>query len=144
MHEILFRGKRADNGKWTTGTPFFVKGGCKMIHAVAAHPDFLCEGNVYYSEGYPVIPDTVGQYTGLTDKNGRKIFEGDIVSAKFDEKYPENESRAIVEWGDFGWQTHQPGYDPDTITEFDRNLWLVIGNIHDNPELLKGGAQNYG
>ena len=141
MREILFRGKRADNGKWTTGTPFFVKGRCKMIHAVAVHPDFLDEGNVYYSEGYPVIDDTIGQFTGLTDKNGTKIFEGDIVRAVLPK------SNAIPE---FVWPDMVVGFSEGAFSamrgryctplySFAPAVELeVIGNIHENPELMEG------
>lgn len=128
MREILFRGKHMAGSPWCYGNLAVRKDGVAIIT-----PDETPCG--VYGQ---VDPDTVGQYTGLNDKNGQKIFEGDIVSAHFDDNYPENESRAIVEWGNFGWNTHQPGYEPDAITEFDKNLWLVIGNIHDNPELMEG------
>ena len=121
MREILFRGK---TGRlWAYG--HVRKLGNKTF--------------MYEVDGYPSVvvdPDTVGQYTGRTDKNGAKIFEGDILSTHFDFNYPEVESRTVVEWGNFRWVTHQPGYDPDEITDFDKGLWIVIGNIHDHKELL--------
>ena len=73
MREILFRGKRTDNGKWTEG---FLVDLCHIGNWV------LCE---------PIHPETVGQFTGLTDKNGRKIFEGDIL------RYYDDEIQ-VVEW----------------------------------------------
>lgn len=136
MREILFRGKRLDNGEWVTGTPFIAADCCKMIHAVAVHPDFVDEGNVYYSEGFPVDPETVGQFTGLTDKNGKRIFEGDIV-------------RDGYLFGKVVFATAQDGFDGmagfmvDDIDDGLQNyngFWhevKVIGNIHDNPELLE-------
>jgi len=128
MREIVFRGKHKASGKWCEGNLHVDKQGVAIIT-----PDDTplgCYGQV--------DPDTVGQYTGLTDKDGRKVFEGDIVSAHFDWNDPEAESKAIVEWDNdnFRWVTHQPGYDPDAITDFDKGLWLVIGNVHDNPELM--------
>lgn len=128
MREILFRGKHMAGGVWCEGNLAVSKGGVAIIT-----PDNTPCG--VYGQ---VDPDTVGQYTGLIDKNGTKIFEGDIVSAHFDWNDPEAESRAVVEWGNFRWVTHQPGYEPDEITDFDKGLWTVIGNIHDNPELMEG------
>ena len=126
MREIVFRGKHKASGKWCEGNLNVDKQGVAIIT-----PDDTplgCYGQV--------DPDTVGQYTGLVDKNGVRIYEGDILSTHFDFSSPQDESRVIVEWDNFGWVTHQPGYEPDAITDFDKGLWLVIGNVHDNPELL--------
>lgn len=126
MREILFRGKFAPSGMWIIGDLRQYLSGAKAIKA---------NDMMHIME---VAPDTIGQFTGLTDKNGKKIFEGDILSAHFDFKNPDVESRAVVEWGNFRWVTHHPGYEPDDITDFDKGLWTVIGNIHDNPELMEG------
>lgn len=126
MREIVFRGKHRSSGRWCEGNLNVDKQGVAIIT-----PDDTplgCYGRV--------DPDTVGQYTGLVDKNGVKIFEGDIISAHLDFVDHEAETRAIVEWNGFGWVTHEPGYEPDAITEFDKGLWLVIGNVYDNPELM--------
>ena len=145
MREILFRGKRADNGKWTTGTPFFVKGRCKMIHAVAVHPDFLDEGNVYYSEGYPVIDDTIGQYTGLTDKNGTKIFEGDIVRFSLitgRSLVPQGLRQVTFSAGSFMIEDPYSG-DDETISRIAASVELeVVGNVHDNPDMIADYIQS--
>ena len=128
MREILFRGKHKTGGVWCYGNMAVSKGGVAII----TPDDTPC--GVYGQ----VDPATIGQYTGLTDKNGKKIFEGDILSAHVDFNNPDVESRTVVEWGNFRWVTHQPGYEPDDITDFDKGLWTVIGNVHDNPELIGG------
>ena len=130
MREILFRGKHSEKSMlWNYGDLYVDHdkvyiGMRETMQGVRVHGE--------------VIPETVGQYTGLTDKNGKKIFEGDILSTHFDFNNPEVESRTVVEWGNFRWVTHQPGYEPDDITDFDKGLWTVIGNIYDNPELIGG------
>ena len=145
MREIIFRGKRVDNGEWITGNYVAAH---HHWHNRGIHVDWIASaacanGGWFALHGrHPVVAGTVGQYTGLTDKNGKKIFEGDILSTHFDFNNPEVESRTVVEWGNFRWVTHQPGYEPDEITDFDKGLWTVIGNIHDNPELMEG--ENHG
>ena len=124
MREILFRGKRTDNGEWVQGDLSQHKTGEKFIKCGSA------------ISSYEVISETVGQYTGLTDKNGKKIFEGDVVKGKdYLRKtlevcgYIDHENGSFVIVGDF--MTHYRWLDYEVE---------VIGNIHDNPELLKGGA----
>lgn len=137
--EILFRGKRTDNGEWVTGTPFIFEDRCKMIQAVAVHPDFVDEGNVYYSEGFSVDHETVGQYTGLTDKNGKRIFEGDIIKDDWGKIF-----KVIFTTTSCGFMvkcTVAPNeYEKGKYRLGDAwcNTIAVVGNIHDNPELLNG------
>lgn len=117
MRESLFRGKRADNGEWIEG--FLVK---KFDKWYIYDFDFL----PYSSE---ITPETAGQYTGLTDKNGKKMFEGDIIKDRFDDigqiEYKPKYVAFIIQ----GWETGFAFWVKKDIE--------VIGNIHDNPELLK-------
>ena len=135
MREILFRGKRMDDGEWVEGYLVKAVGGeCMILPVTTEH----C-GGAEFSEGYHCDPTTVGQYTGLTDKNGKRIFEGDIcrntrtgeiVSVKWHGTmagYVWNKRRADGFLFDFG----------ELFRACDK--YEVIGNIHDNPELLKGG-----
>lgn len=128
MREILFRGKRVSNGEWYEGVD--------VMHKTIRGE--LCLANVG-EDWVRVIPETVGQYTGLTDRNGRKIFEGDIV------RYGDGLHRVVFE------QRNGTAYFGIAISEietwhFDNSVpakqMEVIGNISDNPELLEGGAVN--
>ena len=130
MREILFRGKRTDNGEWVYGS---------YVIQYGAHEIYLPDGvdNEHGFDRYHVIPETVGQYTGLHDKNGRKIFEGDILGGFFDEEYPEHETVVVVEWHENMWVTRQGEYLPDLLEQDVSDCFEVIGNIYDNPELLE-------
>lgn len=134
MREILFRGKRIDNGEWETG--FFVteRLGCSDAKY------FITDKMTGYHT--PVDPATVGQYTGLIDKNGVKIFEGDIVRDDIQNKigyviFLQQEAGYVVVYKHYdrrllGHRNRGSFHDCDINLE-------VIGNIHDSPELLEGG-----
>ena len=136
MREILFRGKRYDDGNWVEGY---------LIH------DEFCNTNIPYI-GYlcdvghdvdiaEIILGTVGQFTGLTDKNGKKIFEGDIIRANLESGNHEG----------FVWPNMPVDFQQGSFCLNDRKGYVfavlgafapsvafeVIGNIHDNPELLE-------
>lgn len=126
MREYLFRGKMIANGKWSEGNLLVTKQGCYIT------PDATVLGS--YGA---VDPETVGQYTGMVDKHGTKIFDGDIVDFS---KRPDNGDYAAVIYDanetEFGIEYYNiyrslgKNYYPENIE--------VIGNIYDNPELLKG------
>lgn len=134
MREILFRGKRIDNGEWVEG--FYV---CipDTHYIMTGKFDSLTNG-IINSEAYHVDFSTVGQFTGLTDGNGVKIFEGDIV--EFSHPYAGKSIHAVVQDG-CGWNLSNfyascfdcPGCAFSEGTEY----MTVIGNIYDNPELLE-------
>ena len=127
MREILFRGKQVDNGEWVEGY---------LYRLSEKHNPFIMVKNKC-GESHEVISETVGQYTGLTDKNGNKIFEGDIVKTKFGRL-------CHVKWRSTGCFCGIDLIPLETKskapTEWDlycsENL-EVVGNIHDNPELLE-------
>ena len=145
MREYIFRGKRKDNGELVEGFYVCLNSKSHRIYNGCAETD--CGD--YYPAWFEVIPETVGQYTGLTDKNRVKIFEGDIVRTQpfFDKPYSKKAKSTqhigVVEYidGDTGaeWRVRIEdyiGYGYCAFSAF--HNCEVIGNIHDNPELLKG------
>ena len=125
MREILFRAKRIYNGEWVEGYYLYYSHMGKVEHII------VTEVPQIYSKMHTVIPETVGQYTGLTDKNGKKIFEGDILD--------ENGHLFTVAY-DQKWAKFKLFHDSKAIQypEWNRGVLMkVIGNIHDNPELLE-------
>ena len=137
MRKILFRGKRIDNGKWVEGDLRHWRNG-----SVGIHSDEL-KGTL------PVLPETVGQYTGLTDADGSPIFEGDMFEPfddEFDKSVVEFRHGAfrVITYGitgammPYGWDETAGGYGE--LDEYELIDWIdcgVIGNIHDNPELME-------
>lgn len=138
MREILFRGQRADNGEWVYGS----------LLQINLKKTFICDGTVWIGTLTPckfeVISDTVGQYTGLTDKDGKRIFEGDIVRIKGNPDYPDYANvdyPALIAFLDGGFcaidgTIEEHAFRRYALARFDFDL-EVIGNIHDNPELLE-------
>ena len=158
MREILFRGKRTDDYEWIEGS---------LCTTIPSDEDFYTI-SYFDFEGYyieeKVIPETVGQYTGLTDKNGKKIFEGDIVQYN---TYDDFDCHSVVKFGEYNqdgsygeysatkcigfyvevdnftcpdWCENDPEFFPEyfgqqNILEVASNC-EVIGNIYDNPQLL--------
>ena len=139
MCEILFRGKRMDDGEWVEGYLVKAVGGeCMILPVTTEH----C-GGAEFSEGYHCDPTTVGQYTGLKDKHGKRIFEGDILRWT-GEDGETGKVIVIFAGGLFLLKCVEVLDAPaDPFYEFDRGgqTLEVIGNIHDNPELLEGGDE---
>ena len=127
MREILFRGKCTDNGEWVQGYP------CRYGW-IGKEKDYIIPDYASALYTAEVDPETVGQYTGLTDTNGNKIFEGDVVWNDYEEE------RGVVQWDDdtarFIITFSTFTLDFDSIYGFELE---IIGNIYDDPELLKGG-----
>ena len=140
MREILFRGKRIDNGEWVLSgniIHFNDENTEKLYYIPKANSENVCihdnNDNILSIEKgtfYRVIPETIGQYTGLTDKNGTKVFEGDILKGRF-YGFPVIKDDFVFS---VSWQDDVKGFKSNY---FEANLCEVIGNIHDNPELLR-------
>ena len=125
MREILFRGKRIDNGEWIYGNYCYAE-----LIDKSGYEDLIIEQPAD-GETRRVIPETVGQYTGLKDKNGKRIFEGDIC--KHRSNYSGNAVISVVTYTDGHFLAlvgENSGFELSEKLE-------VIGNIYDNPNLLK-------
>ena len=160
MREILFRAKRTDNGEWIEGYLNQHRGRvifdccCNAINSYDYYINDYAEkfDTDLYGCVYKVIPETVGQYTGLTDKNGVRIFEGDIVKCL--DTINDIEFNAVVEFGnpnhEYNWG-YQLKHISGDMPNLDILCWVdmeetgafieVIGNIYDSPELLETAAK---
>lgn len=141
MREILFRGKRKDSGEWVNGNLFLSDTDGRA---------YILAGSRIVTIEWEVDPSTVGQYTGLKDKNDKRIFDGDILSTPFEEdRSPYEENSIYYEKGEvyfdtkrYGWYVRFHEYNDEiSLWEYDNTDIEVISNIYDNPELLKGGNQ---
>jgi uncharacterized phage protein (TIGR01671 family) len=132
MREILFRGKRIDTGEWVEGSLLKVTIKGQTVHLIFGDNFSLIGGNVKALSHAMVDPATVGQFTCLTDKNGKKIFEGDIVRAHFRTNHSKQTFLVFFEDGMFLFDNNCV-----EVPKYDIYGMEVIGNIHDNPELLE-------
>ena len=152
--EILFRGFAPDengtekvfvNGEWIKGK--WVEG--DLLHDRVGI--FICREDKDGYEEYKVLPETVGQYIGLTNRNGKKIFEGDIVKEEYEVFVSARAKEKRVKIGYVEYESNSLCCGYYAYYWNDKEKWRgnfaihcgcqVIGNIHNNPELLKGEAE---
>lgn len=133
MRQILFRGKRVDNGEWAyDNSVLFFSEKTKIYGALNKWREI------------EVIPETVGQYTGVIDKNGKKVFEGDIIDYTWDTLCGGKEHRTYV----ISYANNEAKFVGDCVIgnprhslptfEYIGERGEVIGNIYDNKEILEG------
>ena len=132
MREILFRGKRLQGGEWVEG--YFFKSDINKKERESGKATIIftpdCDTFIMVPEcrnSFMVVSDTVGQYTGMKGKNGKRVFEGDILSLRTGRPH-------VVRFEDGAFVLENTAIPVSFSNKFE-----VIGNIHDNPELLKGG-----
>lgn len=154
MREILFRAKRVDNGEWVSGGSViqFLDNGVRSFYMPQFNEKCVCEHDeatddilkIENVRFYKVDSESICQYTGLTDKNGKKIWENDIV------KFPDCDMSTESGYGDVFVNAGKVAYDTESMSYFFTNRVTVdmgdiiikveveaIGNVFDNPELLE-------
>lgn len=140
-NRYTFRGKRSDNGEWVEGLFSIRDFAGREYYAIERREKRLlsrisCDSQ-WTMQPYEVIPETVGQCTGLKDKNGKLIFEGDVVNALLDFGMPIKSVCGFRD-GSFGLLAKQHGVEHfHPFTSLCNITYEVIGNIYDNPELLE-------
>lgn len=127
MREILFRGFGITSRMWHEGELINTRGFIPPYMPIILEPDERSDGRAY-----DVYPESIGQFTGLTDKNGKKIFEGDVISC--------NGKTGYVNYTSACFCVHEMGHsknNPAIDIVMNISTVKVIGNIHDDPELLE-------
>lgn len=124
--EILFKAKRLDNGEWVEGDLLHTRHADVVLISDFKDQLFRCDGN------------TLCQYTGLTDKNGKKIWENDILKANLDESYPEDITYIKILWDECRFCTNENySTDIEALEKWYAEHFQVCGNIFDNTDLLE-------
>jgi uncharacterized phage protein (TIGR01671 family) len=125
--QIKFRGKRVDNGEWVFGSLIVLPD--KTLMATESGNNNVLGAFTYLS--YLVLPETIGRFTGLYDKNGREIYEGDIIQGKYD--------LILIKWARTGFLPYrnQNGSFSKVTNWSSVEKGEVIGSVWDNPELLE-------
>ena len=146
MREINFRGKRVDNGEWVIGN--FLETSMSGVYIIGAKMKskkkadaVVIQDEIWQCE---VLDETVGQFTGLFDKNGKEIFEGDVVIHDvYVAKYEKGKRNGIIVFFNGAFAINLLGsiYDDEYSTILPFMEMEVIGNELDNPELLKRGEK---
>ena len=144
-NRYLYRAKRTDNEEWVEGNLVWsddADDDYKAIIIPTTDSNMFTRGGARGDLGFEnwcrVDPSTIFQCTGLKDKNGKLIWENDILVGYLDDMYPENATYAQVIWDKNGFYTkEQDSDDISLMDEFDEKYFEVCGNIFDNPELLE-------
>jgi uncharacterized phage protein (TIGR01671 family) len=131
MREIKFRGKRLDNGEWIEGDLLRMNGHWFIFLDPA--PEGI--------DKYAVDPATVGEFTGLKDKNGKEIYEGDVMEIPETDFNAEIIGRVLFEEDAYYIIPLRGGHLWGLHWSLRKHDAKIIGNIHDNPKFLKGGEQ---
>ena len=125
---FLYKAKRKDNNEWIQGYLYGIWERRYILWGMINDIPNMAE----------VDPETVCQCTAMPDKNGKLIFENDILSGHIDVGFPEDETRKRVVWHENGWCTNELRCDDyEELDDFDSENFEVIGNMIDNPELLE-------
>lgn len=141
----LFKAKRVDNGEWVQGNLILsndAEDGYRAIIIPTNNSNMFTKGgtkgDLGFENWYKVNKDTICRCTGLKDRNGKLIWENDIMVAHLDEDYPEDETYIKIIWHGNGFYVmERGGKDITLISKSDQEYFEVCGNIFDNPQLLE-------